>query len=427
MRKGEKALVDRLTQDIQGIEGRVCCGGKMSVPKDYLRLFFENKNSNKVSAIQLPANDNEIKALFDACVPATFGRGNEDVFDVEYRNAVCLDLRNFAIQFHPSATDLLNEISKWMVSNHHSLRAESYRLNIYAPGGHFKKHVDTPRGNDMVGSLVVCFPSEFEGGQLNVRHKEKNWEFNWETASNQSEQVQWAAFYSDCEHEILPVTKGYRVTLTYNLYSEKTKAVGNVSVDLKALPFYHSLKLALQSSNFLSGGGILGFCLQHAYPLTKGEFRDTFGSSLKGSDILLYEVARGLGLNVEIKAVYEVDFEPVEDDSDDCEEEFPKRRHKTSRDYGLSYQDHKVLMVGDEFVGGGNDYEDERSEYQIIKQDCDARIRREVVWCNRPTEWNEASTYIAYGNEATSASIYVAGAFLVNIPPWDVRRKNDRL
>ncbi|CAG8730414.1 5365_t:CDS:1, partial [Acaulospora morrowiae] len=126
-------------------------------------------------------------------------------------------------------------------------------------------------------------------------------------------------------------------------------------------------------------------------------------------------------------AVYEVDSDTIEDDSEDSDDEFPERRHKTNHDYGLSYCNRKVLLVGDEFIGGGNEYEDERSEYQIIKQECDARIRREIIWCNRPSEWNEASTYIAYGNEATSASIYVAGALLVNVPSWDVRKKNENL
>ena len=34
---------------------------------------------------------------------------------------------------------------------------------MYGPGGHFKSHVDTPRGADMIGSLVVCLPSAHEG------------------------------------------------------------------------------------------------------------------------------------------------------------------------------------------------------------------------------------------------------------------------
>jgi hypothetical protein len=41
-------------------------------------------------------------------------------------------------------------------------------------------------------------------------------------SSQQLESLQWAAFYSDSEHEVLPVTDGYRITLTYNL-----RAVGH--------------------------------------------------------------------------------------------------------------------------------------------------------------------------------------------------------
>ena len=32
----------------------------------------------------------------------------------------------------------------------------------------------------------------------------------------------WVAFYTDCEHEVLPIKEGYRISLTYNLhFSEK--------------------------------------------------------------------------------------------------------------------------------------------------------------------------------------------------------------
>ena len=28
----------------------------------------------------------------------------------------------------------------------------------------------------------------------------------------------WVSFFTDCEHEVMPVEEGYRVTLAYNLY-----------------------------------------------------------------------------------------------------------------------------------------------------------------------------------------------------------------
>ena len=63
--------------------------------------------------------------------------------------------------------------------------------------------------------MVVCLPCAHTGGELAVRHDGREVKFDWST---DQKSVQWAAFYSDCEHEVLPVTSGYRVTITYNLY-----------------------------------------------------------------------------------------------------------------------------------------------------------------------------------------------------------------
>lgn len=95
-------------------------------------------------------------------------------------------------------------------------------LQIYSgQNGKFKSHVDTPRSPFQFGSLVVCLPVEHTGGQLRVGHKEEEMTFDW---SNRREDqhaanIRWAAFYSDCQHEVLEVTSGHRLTLTYNLYA----------------------------------------------------------------------------------------------------------------------------------------------------------------------------------------------------------------
>lgn len=41
--------------------------------------------------------------------------------------------------------------------------------------------------------------------------------YDW-GASAAAGEVQWAAFYPDCLHEVLPVTEGARVTLAYELF-----------------------------------------------------------------------------------------------------------------------------------------------------------------------------------------------------------------
>ena len=83
--------------------------------------------------------------------------------------------------------------------------------------------------------------------------------FDWgTTASNGGlDSIQWAAFYSDCEHEVLEVTDGHRITLTYNLYF--TPGVGDLAgnspaMDIKQLPLFNKVKAALDDPAFLSEG-----------------------------------------------------------------------------------------------------------------------------------------------------------------------------
>ena len=55
--------------------------------------------------------------------------------------------------------------------------------------------------------------------------------FDWSsTVENPKKTVSWAVLFSDVEHEVLPVTEGHRITLTYNLYSVNQHRDKEVSV-----------------------------------------------------------------------------------------------------------------------------------------------------------------------------------------------------
>lgn len=77
----------------------------------------------------------------------------------------------------------------------------------------------------MFGTLVVQLPSKFKGGQLVVHHdgKTKLFDFSSNGATNNAFSSFFSAFYCDCEHEILPVTEGYRLCLVYNLITTDTE------------------------------------------------------------------------------------------------------------------------------------------------------------------------------------------------------------
>lgn len=102
----------------------------------------------------------------------------------------------------------------------------------------FELHVDTPVGaSTFVGTLVVCLPVEggLDGGQLVVYPRVEaatrgkmtrsldaaigeglcaSTDSTWGRADG--ERVwNWVAFYGDCPHAVLPVTRGTRVTLTF--------------------------------------------------------------------------------------------------------------------------------------------------------------------------------------------------------------------
>lgn len=84
--------------------------------------------------------------------------------------------------------------------------------------------------------------------------------FHWGTSGTGDKantSVQWAAFYSDCEHEVLEVTEGHRITLTYNLYSAPGvgELTGNSPVmDISSLPVYKNVEEALAEPRFMANG-----------------------------------------------------------------------------------------------------------------------------------------------------------------------------
>jgi len=76
----------------------------------------------------------------------------------------------------------------------------------------------------MFGSLIITLPGEFEGGELVVIHEKtktkKTFTSTLSTTENddtKTKTMSYAAFFADCLHELLPVTKGYRIALAYNL------------------------------------------------------------------------------------------------------------------------------------------------------------------------------------------------------------------
>lgn len=184
-------------------------------------------------------------------------------------------------------------------------------------GGFFKAHQDTPRDDSMFGSLVLVYPTAHTGGALVFRHQGREWTFDSAAAVSQTSTgnscLGYAAFFSDVEHEVLPVTSGYRITLTYNLYYDDTTGLSqDMSARNTQNAFEAELRRLLDDPQFMPNGGYLGFGLRHVYPL---ELAENFYPKrrdlqhilrvLKGADSDVHRAALALGLSTRVHLAYE--------------------------------------------------------------------------------------------------------------------------
>ena len=239
----QTAVISNLSELAGSIECSVSCGGTIPEVKSVDLVYKKENGDWCCKPLQLPADlaDENLQEFLASC--STAGIDGESVTDETYLDALKLEPECFHASFEIANTFVLDYIYRIM-SLSSPIRAELYMLNVYSTGGHFKSHVDTPRSKDMFGSLVVCLPSEFTGGALVTRHQGREVTFDWSSSTT----THWAAFFSDVEHEVLPVTSGHRITLTYNLYysapmrgikdaswPDVIRSVGGLNVDIEKL------------------------------------------------------------------------------------------------------------------------------------------------------------------------------------------------
>ena len=110
-------------------------GGTFTRPSDPL-LFYESKDG-QCHKIVFPATTEQMEKLTSDCDPATFGVGNEDRLDVEYRSAWKLDNSKFATSFHPFDSDMMEVVKQLLFPeavhlgvNEPVIVAELYKLNV---------------------------------------------------------------------------------------------------------------------------------------------------------------------------------------------------------------------------------------------------------------------------------------------------------
>jgi hypothetical protein len=288
----------------------------------------------------------------------------------------------------------------------------------------------------MLGTLVVCLPSQFSNGAFVLKHHGVFQTYDWGRAIREQAEptrIHWAAFFGDVDHQIEKVWGGLRVTLTYLI--RRAASAGSEALperDLGALNTLVRQKLRglLDDRRFLARGGTLAFPCSHLYhqdarfqrkqkPLS----RQTV-SALKGRDHDVAAAAMAEGLEV---TLYPYMIETCADETWQLEH-FPTPRERAALGDQMDPTDiENALAVRD------------------TAEDAEAFG---VIWVDPPPHFNWAPTmypdvvegrasaadpdwpalahlhsceYSAtgyFGNEGSDIDLYVYGALHVVIPPY---------
>ena len=400
----EKTVAESLGKLAESFSCRFTCGGELTFDK--IQLVYENTTGEMHKIVFPGASDVNIQQLLDAGSVASFGRNGQLVTDTNYRNSLKLDSDHFTTSFQVANTPI-QLTAMTMMPNVCSIQAELYKLNIYSSGGFFKAHVDTPRSEQMFGSLVVCLPTQFSGGELVIRHHGRTVKFDWSSPlDNPSKTTSWAVFFSDVEHEVLPVTDGHRITLTYNLYAMtcETKAIEAIPLhDTSINPLYKELSAALRHPHFMRDGGVLGFVCQHRYACTDLNNTSSLPRLLKGADEIVYSVAKSLGLSVIVKPVIK-EWRPPS--------KYILLKHFPDFCRGTSFcQEKDDCEIFTELFGNGHHI-------------------HHITWCQKFRErFKDSQQEVAgcigiYGNEPDIGVYNKIAAILVAVPVWGDYRKS---
>ena len=310
----ERALLEDLQHAVHGLRAPFTCGGTL-VPEQPVTLCFpDNTQIPVLRARDTFEQEQLLRPLVERCAAAAFGMGRKTRYDRTVRDALQIKAEGGAfsvLHFDPAAAGVLEQIRRKLVPQvPEALTAELYNLNVYATGGHFVPHKDTPRGSDMLGTLVVCLPAQFSNGAFVVKHHGVFQTYDWGDAIKEQAEptrIHWAAFFGDVDHQIEQVWGGLRVTLTY-LIRRGTNAPRSAMPDrdrgaLNTL-VQQKLRALLDDRRFLARGGTLAFPCSHLYhqdarfqrkqrPLS----RQTV-SALKGRDHDIAVAAMAAGLQV---------------------------------------------------------------------------------------------------------------------------------
>jgi hypothetical protein len=202
------AARDRLARTLRG-DVQTAFSVELTSRMDELNLEVEG-----FGHVRFPVTPAKARKLLGLGRPARFGRGEETLTDPDVRDTWEIPRHLVRAEWNDAKLKVILATVKEELGlpNAAELTADLHSLLVYEQNQHFLAHQDSEKDDSMVGTLVVTLPSSYTGGELMVGHNEE-----WKAYRGSKTALSLVAFYADCRHEVLKVTSGYRITLTYNL------------------------------------------------------------------------------------------------------------------------------------------------------------------------------------------------------------------
>jgi len=202
------AARDRLARMLRG-DAQTAFSVELTARTDDLSLEVEG-----FGPVKFPVTPAKARKLLGLGQPARFGRGEETLTDPDVRDTWEIPKHLVRAEWDGAVLkDVLATVKEELgLPNGAGLIADLHSLLVYEPNQFFLAHQDSEKDDSMVGTLVVTLPSSYAGGELMVGHNGERKAYRGSKTA-----LSLVAFYADCRHEVLRVTSGYRITLTYNL------------------------------------------------------------------------------------------------------------------------------------------------------------------------------------------------------------------
>ncbi|SJL15597.1 uncharacterized protein ARMOST_19099 [Armillaria ostoyae] len=312
-----------------------------NLPPYLSEYSFMDPNETSFGTLDSP----NIDAIRSQSLPSSFGRGDQTVTDPTYRNGREVRGEDLKWSHRRLALELKNVLEKTLFVGK-QVEIRLYKLSLYDKGGYFDWHRDSTHGDNHHATVLVALNTSWEGGSLLLRHNGQEMTVDMhpkvtsithpETPESKSQisesepetqtSLRAAAFYTDVEHKVEPVTEGVRLILQYDVfvsheeadlhefddYSNLDKVSGKSRLHHSYEKIYdHELQAPSGSSNedslsslvdaiqeiIASGTEEVGIPLRHLY--RQASIRKEY---LKGADAIIY---------AKLSQVFDVSLVPV--------------------------------------------------------------------------------------------------------------------